>query len=379
VNISWRSFFVLLFFYRCGMSVVGETIIARLTTLGDSSQYQAGGFSFSEFVVSFSLSDIFDIGRVYSTLLTEMVGAVFSLLFFGDPILIDIGFQSIAFVGIFKLLMAVDGWNRKCLALLMLTPSFNLWSSIASKEALLVFFVGVVSAYFVKLYENRGRIGFLEILGAVGIYIFKVHYLPTLVVIYFYIVAGRYVRQKVALVVTTGVASLGLLYLARDKVDHLAFGIAPHFLGYGSSREAFWVEKYDVFYKAPYGMLQGFFGPTLAESTTGIIQMVSFLESAVIVATLLFLFFRNVATLPVYSFFFGVFALGWLLFASYPLGIMNAGAAVRYRTGHLLLVFVIFAVIFSRSHFIRWQRSNTALRAAHRPSMTESAEIMRSG
>jgi len=242
------------------------------------------------------------------------------------------------------------------LALLVLTPSFNLWSSVAGKEALLVYFVGILSAYFVKLYENRGKIGIAEILSVIGIYLFKIHYLPAIFIIYFSIIAGRYVRQKVALVVGGGLLSLAFLYLARDKIDELAFALAPHFLGYGSSREAFWIEKYDVFYKAPYGMFQGFFGPTLAESATGILQLVSFTESVIIIAALLFLFLRKIPSIPVYSFFVGSGALGWLLFASYPLGILNAGSAVRYRTGHLLLVFIIFAVILSRKHYGRWQK-----------------------
>jgi hypothetical protein len=46
-----------------------------------------------------------------------------------------------------------------------------------------------------------------------------------------------------------------------------------------------------------------------------------------IVSLLLLFFLSKIGTLPVYSFFLGVFATGWLLFASYPLGIMNAGSA----------------------------------------------------
>ncbi len=356
------------------MSIIGETVIIKLTTLGDSSQYQAGGFDFSEFVLDLSPSLALDIGRIYSTLITEIVGAVFGVIFFGSPILIDMGFQAIAFVGIYRLLTAVEGWNRRILALLVLTPSFNLWSSIASKEALLVFFVGVVSAYFVKLYEHRAKLGVLEVVGVIGIYLFKIHYIPAIAAIYFCFVAGRYVRQKVTMVVATGVASVGLLYLFRDKIDQLAFAVAPHFLGYGTSRGNFWAGQYDVFYKAPYGMFQGFFGPTLEESGNGIMQMVSFVESTLIVATLLFLLLRNIGNLPVYSFLMGTITLGWLLFASYPLGILNAGAAVRYRTGHLLLVFVIFAVIFSRRQYLRWQRGNvTAGQVDHPTYATASA------
>ncbi|MDA1101390.1 MAG: hypothetical protein O2967_20690 [Proteobacteria bacterium] len=361
VTVGWGVFFIVLFVYRCGMSVLGELVVARLTSLGDSEQYQRSAFTVLELTESFSVSQFFILSRVYSTAITESLGALFHIISFGNPILIDIGFQTIAFVGIFKFLMAVEGTTRRYLALLMLSPSFNIWSSVAAKEALIVFFVGTICAYLIRLYENRMKIGALEILCAIGIFVFKVHYVPALLAIYLFIVVGKQVKQKAALVVGAGLFSLVPLYLLRDKVDAMAFGIAPHFLGYGSTREAYWIEKYDVFFKAPYGMFQGFFGTTLEESASGPLQMASFLESAIIVGALLLIFLRGVHKLPVFSFFAGISSLGWLLFASYPLGILNAGSAVRYRTGHMLLVFFIFAIMFSRDYFVLW-RSGTGER-----------------
>jgi hypothetical protein len=105
-------------------------------------------------------------------------------------------------------------------------------------------------------------------------------------------------------------------------------------------------------------------------------QMASFVESIIITAILLFLLLRNIPNMPLYSFIMGNFTLGWLLFGSYPLGILNAGAAVRYRTGHLLLVFFIFAIIFSREHFIRWQRGRAGQTIA-RHAAADSDDVMR--
>ena len=337
------------------MSVLGELVIARLTELGDADQYQRSAFTILQLTQIFSVGEVFDLGRVYSTKLTESLGAVFHFLFFGSRILIDTGFQTIAFIGILKLLIAVDGTTRRYLAVLIVTPSFNLWSSIAAKEALIVFFVGVLCAYLIRLYQNRTRFGVLEGLSAIGVFIFKAHYVPTLLAIYLFIVVGQRVKQKAALALGAGLFSLVPLYLFRDKIDAMAFNIAPHFLGYGSSREMFWIDQYDVFFKAPYGMFQGFFGPTFEESFSGPLQIASFLESALIVGIMLVVLLRNFHKLPVFSFFVGIFSLGWLLFASYPLGILNAGSAVRYRTGHLLLVFLIFAIIFSRDRYIMWR------------------------
>jgi len=355
ITVAWGVFFVFLYFYRCGMAVLGELVVARLTELGDADQYQRSVFTILELTQVFSVGEIFDLGRVYSTRLAESLGAVFHLLFFGNAIFIDIGFQTIAFIGILKVLLAVDGATRRYLAALIVMPSFNLWSSIATKESLIVFFVGTLCAYFIRLYQNRVRFGPLEVLSAIGIFIFKVHYVPAILGIYLFIMFGQRVKQKAAFVLGAGLFSLIPLYLLRDKIDSMAFRIAPHFLGYGSSREMYWTEQYDVFFKAPYGMFQGFFGPTLEESVSGPLQMASFLESAIIVGIMLLILLRNIRELPVFSFFVGTISLGWLLFACYPLGILNGGSAVRYRTGHLILVFFIFAIIFSRDRYVLWR------------------------
>jgi hypothetical protein len=365
ITVGWGVFFVFLFFYRCGMSVLGELVVARLTELGDADQYQRSAFTILQLAQNFSVGEVFDLGRVYSTKLTESLGAVFHLLFFGNPILIDTGFQAIAYIGILKLLIAVDGTTRRYLAVLIITPSFNLWSSIAAKEALIVCFVGILCAYLIRLYQNRTKFGVLEVLSAIGVFIFKAHYVPTLLAIYLFIVVGQRVKQKAALALGAGLFSLVPLYIFKDRIDSMAFKIAPHFLGYGSSREMFWIDQYDVFFKAPYGMFQGFFGPTFEESFSGPLQIASFLESALIVGIMLAVLLRDFHKLPVFSFFVGIFSLGWLLFASYPLGILNAGSAVRYRTGHLLLVFLIFAIIFSRDRYVLWRaRSNEPSRDA---------------
>jgi len=353
----WRSLFIFLFVYRCSMSVIGELFIARLTQLGDSESYQHSIFTITDVILDIRGDEIFTVGRYYSTKITESVGALFHLLFFGNYILIDIGFQTIAFIGIYKFLTSLDQRSRLFLFLLVLTPSFNIWSSIASKEPLVVFFVGVLCANIVNCVEGRFRIGPLEVICFVGVFMFKVQYIPAIVAVYGFIIVGRYVRRKALFALFAGLFSIIPLYLGKDKIDNMAFGILPHFVGLGSSREAYWVETYDVFYKAPFGMFQAFFGPTLAESSKGFLQMASFIESSFIVFVLLYFVIGRFARLPVYCFFAGSFSLAWLLFATYPLGILNAGAAVRYRTGHFLLVFLIFAVIFSRAYFVRWSRN----------------------
>jgi hypothetical protein len=358
ITVGWGVFFVFLFIYRCSMSVIGEVFVVSFTSLGDASRYQSSNRTIIDIIIEFNAGQIFDRGRVLSTAITDNLGSLFRLVFFGNPILIDFGFQTIAFIGIFKFLTVVQGETRRYLALMMLTPSFSLWSSIAGKEALVVFFVGILCAYFVKLYRNEYRFGPLEIMSTIGVGIFKIQYIPALAVLFFVVIVCKKIEQKVALAAALVILSLAPLFLFKEKIDTMAFNIIPHFLNIGSSRDAYWIEKYDVFYKAPYGMFQGFFGPTLNESYSGPLQFASFLESTIIVGVLILVLLSNIHKLPVFSLSVGFCSLGWLLFASYPLGIMNAGSAIRYRTGHLLLVVLIFTVVFSRERYVDWLGRN---------------------
>jgi len=355
ISVGWGAFFVFLYFYRCGISVFGEFVVARFTSLGDSTDYQRRTFELFETSQSAALETLLSSGSTtLATTATRTLGGLLHVMTFGQPILINFGFQTVAFVGIYKFLSAVDMETRRYLAVLILSPSFNLWSSVAGKEALVVFFVGTLCAYIVKLYNDNFKFGPIEIISAVGVAVFKIHYVPALVIVFFLTITGKYIKQKVALAILTGLLSLVPLFLLRDKFDRLAFAVLPHFRGLGSSRDDYWIEKYDIFLKAPYGMIQGFFGPTWNESMSGPMQMASFFESFCIIGVMFLLFFRNLPDLPVFSLIVGVIFLSWLLFGSYPLGIMNGGSAIRYRTGYLLLVFLVFAVVFSREYYLRW-------------------------
>ena len=148
---SWKFLLILLYFYRCLMAVVAENFISQFTLLGDAETYQKSYFFIFTSDIPIRRDELFEVGRTFSTLITETVGAIFHLIFFGNIILIDIGFQTLAFFGIYKFFISIEGKPRIFLFLLLLTPSFTLWSSIAGKEAIIVFFVGIICANIVKI------------------------------------------------------------------------------------------------------------------------------------------------------------------------------------------------------------------------------------
>jgi hypothetical protein len=342
---NWAYFYIFYFAYRCANTVFAEIIIRKFTKLGDSRQYMHSGFDFGTGWYS------------ASNPITENIGTVFSIIFFKNEILISLAFQSIAFYGIYQLLKTLDSESRKYMALLLLFPSFNIWSSVASKEAIIVFAICIICKFVVDMYSFRDKFTFIFIFSVYLIWVYKSHYLPAILFLIGVSKMAQYFRPTHLLVLIAGVTSLTPLFIFQQKISELSFLIIPHFRGYGhSTREVFWIDTYDVFYKAPYGMFQSFFGPTIGEAirSLNILHVFSFFESALLLGFLIFLLIRNLPRLPVYSFLIWIFSIFWILFANYPFGIMNPGSAVRYRTGYIVFILLIFVLFTSPSFYRNW-------------------------
>lgn len=354
MNISWGIFCLFLWVYRCLYSVLGQVVVTRFTSLGDATSFQVASAA-SLGSTHFELLDPLGGTRVLATEITRNIGTIFFRLSAGEPILINIGFQTIAFVGLVKFLSAVEGRVRVVLAVLVMLPSFSLWSSVAGKEAIVVGAVGFISAYLVGLYEGKNRLGVMTVVSFAIVFVFKNHFIPAIAFILLSLIVARRVQQKSFVVLAGGLLSLLPLYIFREKIGEIALVIPRHFISFGSSRSAFWSNIDDVFLKAPEGMFQSFFGPTLAEASSGPLQLLSYIESAFIIVLLIVLAIHQLGRTPVFSTLLAGFSLFWILFATYPFGVMNAGSAIRYRTGYELLVFVVVVVLMSRSAYIAWK------------------------
>jgi hypothetical protein len=349
--------------------VVAQKYLLGITTLGDSSSFQrsllpsTGGPGFR--VIESNLNEpsyLLNTRRV-ATDFTELLGGVFNLVLGGNVLLINFAFQSIAFVGIVVFLRATPVPIRVWLALLLMLPSFTIWSSIASKEAIVVLGMGVVGAYIIRLYDGTARLHIGVALSFVLIAAFKPQYLPAIVFIIFGTFVGKYVTQKVFFLVVVGLLSLVPLYLFRDTIDAMALDMPRHFSSFSSTaaenvsatRAAYWTEQYDVYRKAPYGMFQSFFGPTLGETSRGVLLAASFAESLFLMFVLLVYSIKQFFRLPVFMVVMSAFTLFWVLFTAYPTGMMNPGTALRYRTGYEMLVFLAIVVLLSRETYVGWR------------------------
>ena len=367
LDLTWSVFYIFLWLYRSAASVTGQLVVSGITPLGDSSRYQSGA-RFVSWEITVGLLGGIEGARNVGTHLTDLLGTIFNWLFAGNSVLINVGFQTVAFVGIVALLRAAKPAHRARLALLFLLPSFTLWSSVASKEALVVFFLCIVAAGILKIWYGEGRLNLLHVVAFACLYTLKPYYAPALAYLLGTSWAARYARQPAALALILGLSSLSFLYIAKDTMARLVFQhVLPGLSGKGATfqRADFWETPADIFLRAPEGMFRSFFGPTFQEALSGhVFHFVSFAESAAILSVLIWFAVRGLTRMPAFTFVVGAFTTFWMLFATYPLGAMNAGSAIRYRTGYVVVLFVLVAAILPRDTYFTWRRGRAPRRAA---------------
>jgi hypothetical protein len=373
-TISWNVFFLFLFLYRSAFSVLGELVIMRFTSIGDTESYQQAGVNARlEKVVSrdpigsLTAIDSFEA----STYITDWVGAQFNILFGGNPILINVGFQSITYIGLVYLLLSLPQKARLGMALMIMLPSFSLWTSIASKESIVAFCVAVLSGFLVRQYTRSSKLNMVHLFSILLLYVFKPHYLVPFAFAWSAKNLGNIVKQKALLAYLGLLISLAGLFLFREEIDALAFHVQWTFEVVADVRstrlESFFVEKYDVFYKMFEGFYLSFMGPTLAEALDSPLHLVTYVESLVLLSVLLLALLKRLYEIPIYSFVVGFGVSFWVLFPNYPLGVMNPGSAIRYRSGWIILLFVAIIILMSKDLFVLWRKNESASKAYEKP------------
>ncbi len=355
MRISWSVVYLLLWLYRCAYSVAAQLVIAQFTSLGDSGKYQDGQFGELGDGTNLTASSIVEGPRAAATILADGLGIIFSQ--FGGLYGSNIGFQTIAFFGIVALLRATPPTMRVAMLGLAMLPSFTIWSSIAGKEALVVYAVGVLSALIIRMYDGTARFSVEAAIAVLLVFLFKNQYMPALLFMILGTVIADRVKQRALLVLLAGVLSMAMLWVFEERLGQEALQIVPHFAGMGSSREAFWTEPQHVLTRAPLGMFLGFFGPTLRETAQGPLQLASFIESTLFLGFLGLILLWRLPRMPVYMALMGLFTLFWILFATYPFGAMNSGSAIRYRTGYQLLVMAVILVTMARPPYDSWRQA----------------------
>lgn len=339
VDKIWFAYFILKFFYM----LFALFVYAKLTTLGDTYRYLAGVEAFGP-----------GLWRD-STALMDTLGYSFSLLL--GPVLANIPFLVLSCIGVYYPVSRLKLTKNQLILLLALLslPSFGVWTSIASKEAFGVFFLGIILGFFIDFIKgNPNKRYFLLSFCVYLCVIFKPQYLVGISALFTFVFVSRKFALrgfgKIVILILFFVFSFFALYLFRNEINELSFIIPRHFsLDAGSTREnTIWMNDFDVFRNAPYGMFIAFFGPTLSEALSKPTHLLVFIESALIVGVFLFallqLFIVTINTGRLNVFFIGVFLTAslWILFVHYPFGVLNPGSAIRYRENFYAFLVILF-------------------------------------
>ena len=346
-----------LLFYRLILAFVAEFVIKKMTFLGDTGLYISSNPVELFYTYKFGIF-------IERTLLPRfLIGSISSLLRY--DILIHIFCSLIAYYGIRKFLKSIpeNTKNYKIIILLCYFPSFNIWSSVAGKEALIVFSIGIFLSEIIKvIIGQKIKISFSLIIALYLITVIKTQYIPAVYLLVLFAIYKKFFsikwKTEIILWIFVIIGSLILIYIFKDKIDSYSRQLDDWYSKNArSTREMMFLEQYDFFKKLPYLMPLSMWGPSFSEIKYSILHLFSFIESFLYYGVLLFLIKDKIV--PVFInfknyyqwFFMLVTTFWWISFAQYIQGIMNSGAAIRYRANiHLILIFLFYSVYLYTEH-----------------------------
>jgi len=344
VNKYWFGYFLIKLFYM----FFAIFIYSKLTTLGDTGRWMSGRLFIPE-----NLSFLYT-----STEFMDFFGGISSYML--GSILGNLPFMILSFYGIYYSVSKLSLTNNQFYILLFLLslPSFGIWSSVAGKEAIGVFFMGIILGYIIDILDNnRFNVKVVELISFCLMFIFKPQYSIAIFSIIIFIYLSRKLNLqgygKLFLLIFHIILAVIVLYIYKDTINEISYILPKYFsLDAGSTRENnIWINDYDVFFNAPYGMFIAFWGVTLNEVFNKLILSIFFTESLIIFS--FFLYFIVLSLKKIYDsgrvniLILSIISmmLFWLLFAQYPFGVFNPGSALRYRENFYgFLVIMLFYI-----------------------------------
>lgn len=346
VKSAWRWFF----FVKCVYMLVALFIYSNFSSLGDTDRYLNAGFQFGV--------DVF----WNSTVMMDAVTG-FSAGLLGSTL----GNVPFIFLACFGLIYSASraGFSTRNLIFLLIVlsfPSFGIWTSIASKEAVCVFWLGLLlGAIFDINYKRKVNLWLMALAFYLGL-IFKPQYVLVVIIlmllVYFRNSNKVSVPKTLFIVILIAACALSGLYLFREELNLISFQIPLHFDPNARSTRSndIWVEDYDIFFNAPYGMFIALQGPKVSEAFSNLAMLPFLLESWILFGLLglgiLSALLRCVIVnkrISIYLWSLFACALLGFAFAHYPFGVLNPGSAIRYRSGFMGFWIVLFYWLYLQS------------------------------
>jgi hypothetical protein len=344
LNKNWSIFVAVKFLYM----FFALFVYSNFTSLGDTFGYLSG--------MHYNPDKMF-----FES--TNMIGTVayWLNLLFGQT-LSNIPFLILSIYGIYFSVSRIELTKKQLSILLILLsfPSFGVWTSIASKETVSVFFMGIILGFIIDIIKRRKINYYILLITAFYLcLLFKPQYLIGIVSLLIYLFIARKLRLKgygkLLLLILFFMVSFSILYIFRYEINALSFIMPIHFsMDAASTRQnTIWVHDFDVFYNALYGMYISFVGPTIYEASHKFSHLFAWIESMVIlclfIIAILKLLFITYKTNKVNIFYLSVFlsVSMWILFVHYPFGALNPGSAIRYRENFYGFLVILFYFLYT--------------------------------
>lgn len=328
---------ILFIMYRLFFMLVSVYVISRMTTLGDYDRY-------AEAVLGTSIMNLIQYRS--DTALTDTIVSLLRTLFLGRMLFVNIFLNLISSFAMIRLIRKI---NYKFIFLvLFLSPSFNIWSSFASKEIIIVTAMAIMFTEIISYLKDEKVHYIIGFFCAFIIMFYKLQLiLPVIQLILSIWLLHQYSRESgIVIIPLILVVNILGIFIMRDYVDDLVRSIIVHFSASSRSTRdsAFLMQNYGFFIKLPYGMFITFFGPTVSEMSTSILHAFTAVESTLIIGTLGYLILiRNKKFIkPDYIHVMVLLNLLLLLmFFQTPWGILNPGSAIRYRADYYIYILII--------------------------------------
>ena len=338
----------------------GVFVFGKLSPLGDSSAYLN-----SPIIINTGLLR-------NNTLLISTFTAILKKILFLD-FFVHLAFCLIAFWAL-KLVIETLRFSpvkTYFLIILLSFPSFGMWTSVVSKEALICLFTCFNIIWIINILRGE-KLRFSLWLNLTCLY-FTMVMRPSvglgivLVISALYFNRTRFINKylRFAVIITGVLLSATFVYFftvrfVEDRFLPLAEAyFDPRYFVSTSTREfGFWKTASDLYVKSPFGIFLANLGPTFMESLTKPFFIPYFFEGllfifisiSMIFLTFLSQFWKKVINTNFVIFL--IFCVFVILFVNYPFGIYNPGSALRYRSNYYHIFIILLYFFYQKVSFV---------------------------
>lgn len=346
------SYFQSYLFIKLIISILVVTVLSQYLAVADNIRYLDAP---SAWVAGWYYS---------STSLMDTLSSVLNLVV--GKYANNIVFCALSLWGVYSVYrsLKLSGKESVWFFLFLLSPSFLIWTSITSKEAITTLILGLLFSILLnaKLNPSKPIPKFSALFLLYILVIFKAHYVPSVFFLFLYCCGLRYKSTIVFIYLILFVFTSWALYASLPLINEMASIIPAHFSGGNVTREnTFWVKDNDVITYAFKGTIIAFWGPRLSEINGNILTSIVWVESLIIVSvtlSMLIVAFRRsvfkIGYIRLNSFSL-IIAILLLLIAHYPFGLFNFGSGLRYRSG-FFLYFVGLVFLLYKNDYIKGPR-----------------------